>query len=100
MGLHQPASRPDGTLRRSRGPAAPLTTPPVPHTKGLDMDVLTGRIVVGYDGSAQSCAAVDWAAAEAHHRGLPLTVLHVIDPYSMLANVMGPSGWPAALTDD
>lgn len=28
------------------------------------MNILTGRIVVGCDGSDHSCAAVDWAAAE------------------------------------
>ena len=38
-----------------------------------------GRIVVGYDGTDSSAAALDWAAAEALRRGRPLTVLHVID---------------------
>jgi nucleotide-binding universal stress UspA family protein len=63
------------------------------------MDVMTGRIVVGYDGSEQSCSAVDWAAAEAQRRGLPLTVLHVVDYLGMMPNAMGPSGWPAAFAD-
>ncbi|HVN13780.1 MAG TPA: universal stress protein [Kineosporiaceae bacterium] len=37
------------------------------------------RVVVGYDGSEPAAAAVDWAAAEAHRRGVPLTVVHVGD---------------------
>lgn len=63
------------------------------------MDTLTGRIVVGYDGSEQSCAAVDWASAEAQRRGLSLTVLHAVDYLGLMPNVMGPSGWPAAFAD-
>jgi nucleotide-binding universal stress UspA family protein len=35
------------------------------------------EVVVGYDGSGPSNAAVDWAAVEAVRRGLPLTVLQV-----------------------
>jgi len=64
------------------------------------MDILTGRIVVGYDGSEQSWAALDWAAAEAHHRGLPLAVLHAVDYLGLMPNAMGPSGWPAAFAED
>ncbi|MGZ4612737.1 MAG: universal stress protein [Kineosporiaceae bacterium] len=37
------------------------------------------HVVVGYDGSAPSAVAVDWAAAEARRRGVPLTVVHVVD---------------------
>ncbi len=37
---------------------------------------ITG-IVVGYDGSEAATRALDWAAAEARTRGLPLTVMHV-----------------------
>ncbi len=64
------------------------------------MDVLTGRVVVGYDGSEQSGDAVDWAAAEARRRGLPLTVLHAVDYLGMMPNAVGPSGWPAAFAED
>ena len=64
------------------------------------MDILTGRIVVGYDGSPQSCTAVDWAAGEARRRGLPLVVLHAVDYLGLMPNVTGPSGWPAVFADD
>jgi nucleotide-binding universal stress UspA family protein len=37
------------------------------------------RIVVGYDGSALSGAALDWAAAEAERRHLSLTVLLAVE---------------------
>jgi nucleotide-binding universal stress UspA family protein len=43
------------------------------------MHTQTGQIVVGYDGSEPADAAVDWAAAQAQHRGLPLLVVSVID---------------------
>jgi nucleotide-binding universal stress UspA family protein len=43
------------------------------------MESQTGRIVVGYDGSPPSTVALDWAAAEAQRRRLPLTVLHAVD---------------------
>jgi len=45
-----------------------------------------GRIVVGYDGSEPGVAALDWAAAEARRRRIPLTVLCV-------------AGLPAGLTE-
>lgn len=64
------------------------------------MDILTGRIVVGYDGSQQSCAAVDWAASESRRRGLSLVVLHAVDYLGLMPNAMGPSGWPAVFADD
>ncbi|MEV0354145.1 universal stress protein [Nonomuraea sp. NPDC050680] len=35
------------------------------------------RIVVGVDGSVPSMAAVEWAAADAQRRGLPLRIVHV-----------------------
>ena len=64
------------------------------------MESLAGRVVVGYDGSPQSGTAVDWAVTEAHGRGLPLVVLHVIDYRGLLPNVMGPPGWPAVFADN
>ena len=36
-------------------------------------------IAVGFDGSAASCAAVDWAALAAERHGLPLTITTVLD---------------------
>src|SRR3954462_549709 len=43
------------------------------------MSSQTGRVIVGYDGSPDSCAALDWAATHAQRHGLPLTVLNVVD---------------------
>ena len=42
------------------------------------------RVVVGYDGSAASVAAVEWAAEQASARGLLLEVRHVVEPRSTL----------------
>jgi nucleotide-binding universal stress UspA family protein len=53
-----------------------------------------GGIVAGYDGSAQSGAALDWAAAEAQRRELPLTVLHAVDLRRVVPGALNPSGWP------
>ena len=36
-------------------------------------------VVVGFDGSAPSTAALDWAAAEAARRGLPLKVVLAVE---------------------
>lgn len=54
-----------------------------------------GRIVVGYDGSDQAQAAVDWAAAEARQRRLPLTIVHAVLP-PVNASAFGP-GLPVPL---
>ncbi len=43
-------------------------------------------ILVGVDGSAQSNAAVAWAAREAVMRQLPITLLHIVAPVVV--------GWP------
>lgn len=37
-------------------------------------------VVAGLDGSAESRAAVEWAAREAELRGLPLKIVHVCEP--------------------
>ncbi|MET9725246.1 universal stress protein [Streptomyces zaomyceticus] len=37
---------------------------------------MSREIVAGVDGSPESVAAADWAAREAHHRGLPLRLAH------------------------
>ncbi|MGC4955916.1 universal stress protein [Actinomadura citrea] len=46
----------------------------------MNDEPITG-VVVGYDGSTGGAQALEWAAAEALTRGLPLTVLHVWDVY-------------------
>jgi len=45
----------------------------------------SSRIVVGYDGSAAAGAAVDWAAAEAARRDVPLTLVHAVHLPEVLA---------------
>ena len=47
------------------------------------MDDPARGVVVGYDGSASADDAVDWAAAEARQRAVPLTVLHALDPVDL-----------------
>src|SRR3954468_5061259 len=44
-----------------------------------EMNRQTKRILVGYDGSTQATAAVEWAAIEAARRVRPLMVLYVVD---------------------
>jgi len=41
----------------------------------LDLDGLTGAVVVGDDGSADAGVAVRWARDDARRRGLPLVVI-------------------------
>jgi nucleotide-binding universal stress UspA family protein len=43
------------------------------------MDSQARGIVIGYDGSAGSEVALDWAAAMANRQRMPLTVLHAVD---------------------
>jgi nucleotide-binding universal stress UspA family protein len=57
-----------------------------------------GRIVVGYDGSDCAGAALEWAASEAERRGLPLTVLHVLNQLNLTPGVGTPT-WAALATD-
>lgn len=45
-----------------------------------DEGVFRGRVVVGFDGSEMSRAAVDWAAAAAHERGRDLVIVHAVMP--------------------
>ncbi|MEU5990017.1 universal stress protein [Spirillospora sp. NPDC047418] len=49
-------------------------------------------VVVGYDGSRQSEAAVRWAAEEARLRGVPLTVAHAWEAFT----AVGPMAVPVA----
>ncbi|MEU8404415.1 universal stress protein [Nonomuraea sp. NPDC048892] len=42
---------------------------------------MAGPIVVGVDGSAPSHAAVEWAAADAKNRRLPLKIVHVCEQW-------------------
>ena len=46
----------------------------------MSMDSAGLSIIVGVDGSAQSDAAVRWAAGEAAMRGMPLILMHVVAP--------------------
>ena len=55
------------------------------------MNGQVGRIVVGYDGSAQATYALEWAALEAARNGRPLTVFYVID-YGRFVSGGGPGG--------
>ncbi|MGW7478557.1 universal stress protein [Nonomuraea muscovyensis] len=42
---------------------------------------MSGRIVVGVDGSHAATAAVEWAAADARRRGLGLRIVHVCEQW-------------------
>lgn len=58
-------------------------------------DALTGSIVVGYNGSAASGVAIEWAAEEAAARQLPVHALHVKQP----PLAAGPPNQPSTPTD-
>jgi nucleotide-binding universal stress UspA family protein len=61
------------------------------------MDAAPGRpVVVGYDGSARSVAAVDWAAPHAKHHGAALTVLFARDYPGYPAEAVGRAPAPPA----
>ncbi|HYY10330.1 MAG TPA: universal stress protein [Kineosporiaceae bacterium] len=62
------------------------------------MEKQTGRIVVGYDGSAPAARAVEWAARDARRRGCPLTVLTVVDYGGLSTTPPAGTGydWPEA----
>jgi nucleotide-binding universal stress UspA family protein len=54
----------------------------------------SGRIVAGYDGSESAGTALDWAAAEAQRRRVPLTVLHVLDYVEVAPGPLEVTPWP------
>ena len=61
------------------------------------MDAAPSRpVVVGYDGSARSVAAVDWAAAHAQHHGAALTVIFARDYPGYPAEAVGRAPAPPA----
>ena len=52
-------------------------------------------IVVGVDGSPSAKVAVDWAAADAALRNVPLTLVHVLTPPTVMTSVpRTASPWP------
>lgn len=57
------------------------------------VEPIPGAVVVGYDGSAHAGAAVDWAAAEAGRRHLPLHVLYAADYPGLVPGPVGGSPW-------
>lgn len=50
---------------------------------GISSETSGFGIPVGVDGSAQSEAAVQWAAGEAVMRGMRLTLMHVVTPIAV-----------------
>jgi nucleotide-binding universal stress UspA family protein len=57
-------------------------------------------IVVGYDGSPPSERAVDWAAAEAARRGVPLTVASAVDHDRIVGGSDACVPWPGRQVGD
>ncbi|MBO2447952.1 universal stress protein [Actinomadura barringtoniae] len=46
---------------------------------------MTKPVIVGTDGSVPATRAVEWAAVEAAFRGLPLHIVHLLQPWAHLA---------------
>lgn len=86
------ASLRSGRDRASGPPAAQESPRPAGATRGR-----TRGVVVGVDGSEQSLRAAHWAAAEAHRRQLPLTV---VTAYSIPAFAASSMDGGYALMDD
>ncbi|GII88046.1 universal stress protein [Sphaerisporangium siamense] len=59
---------------------------------------MTGRIVVGIDGSPSAAAAVEWAADEAARAGAALKIVHVREPWSYQFHVRAGTPAPDSLT--
>jgi len=59
------------------------------------MDSQTAGIVVGYDGSQHSAEALEWAAKQADWRGIPLTVMHVVDFTALTPGPIAAEAGPA-----
>lgn len=57
------------------------------------MKDMTNSVVVGYDASEESDAAVDWAAQEAGRRGQPLAVLYAANYAGVLVGPAGAGTW-------
>ncbi len=70
----------DGVVRHPHVPTVIVAGP------GND----AGRVVVGVDGSAGSNASLQWAAAEAHVRGVALEIIHAWHPSPLLGWAMQP----------
>jgi nucleotide-binding universal stress UspA family protein len=64
------------------------------------MNDQTGRIVVGYDGSAPADAALDWAAEQAEQHQVPITVISVADYTGMLPDIYGSTAWPTLFREE
>ena len=58
------------------------------------------HILVGTDGSASATAAVEWAADEAALRGLPLRIVHVLEPWTGESLHRLPDHLPAAMVGE
>jgi nucleotide-binding universal stress UspA family protein len=66
--------------------------------EGAEMSTSTTHrgIVVGVDGSPAATVAVDWAASDAALRNVPLTLVHVLTPPTVMTSVpRTATTWPA-----
>lgn len=68
------------TIKNASIPGSP--SQPAPHRTepGNEPSIPAHAIVVGLDQSPQSMAALEWATAEAVSRGLPLHLMHAVQP--------------------